>query len=119
MKFEKYVISALDFVLNLKAANPGDLVGMSKNLGTENPLWGWAQTEALNEFGEQWTFLIHPSEQNLIARYNLMNKTDSSIVAGGKKTNSVTEASSTKGPSANEPQELGRHSGGPRTQESR
>jgi len=70
-EFEKNVTVALDFVINFKLS-PKDVLARERKMAPENPLWGWAQKQAIQEFGSQWSFIIYPIERRLLEKYSII-----------------------------------------------
>ncbi|MDZ4677524.1 MAG: RDD family protein [Oligoflexia bacterium] len=73
-EFEKNIIQALDLAIAVKSQDPQNLVARSQNLSVHNPLWGWAQKQAIGKFGKQWSLLLKKPEQMQLAHFKLMPK---------------------------------------------
>jgi len=70
-EFQNAVDLALDFVINIKT-QPKNVLAKERKLAPENPLWGWAQKQALQELGNQWSYIIYPLERRILEKFNIL-----------------------------------------------
>jgi hypothetical protein len=86
---EQNIISALDFAITLQSDEPELFVEKSKNIKLSNPLWGWAQSQALAQFGSEWTAMMSAPSQAQVKTYALkISVQEKRAVASVKKKKS-------------------------------
>lgn len=71
-EFQSNLDLALDFVINIKT-QPQNVLAKERKLAPENPLWGWAQKQALQELGNQWSYIIYPLERRILEKFNILS----------------------------------------------
>ncbi len=93
---EKEILAALDFSAALKKDAPVELLEKSKILGKSNILWGWAQTQAIKEYGNQWLAVVPKADQVQASVYALGEKKPGREVASSKKKKSKVKKKKNK-----------------------
>lgn len=73
--FENEVFLALELAVSAKSEMPQTLMERSKAITKKNFLWGWAQQQAVSEFGSQWIQLLSRPDQKLISQVQVERRT--------------------------------------------